>query len=159
MVKRRKKKSLKPGSVYAIQLSDRSYAFGVQCVGNEVLFFDFKSQESSLPNNLLSLPAAFRLLVAKDDLQGECWPEVGKVETNEEILEPGRYIHKPVGSPTYFVYCDGNSSPVKQEQIYGLEVFTVWFASHVKSRLESSFKGEKSKYDLAIRKQLGIPVE
>ena len=156
MARKKKTSHFKVGNVYAIKLQDDTFAFGIQCVSNEVAFFDYRSKESSVPDDILLKPRAFRLLVAVDELEAETWPIVGEIKPGEEFFKHGSYLHKPIGVPNCFVYCNGDSSQATEDQVKTLEVLSVWFVSHVQERLESFFKGEKSKYDLAIRKQLGI---
>lgn len=161
MVKSRKGKlALEPGSVYAVKLNDGAFAFGVLCSGNEVTFLGFKSESSAVPATLLGEAIAFRIPVAKDVLEDGGWPIVGNVELPESYRKPGRYLHKPIGFTQCFVYSDGKSVPAKAEdELFGLEVLSTWFAFHVEERLESFFIGKKSKFDVAIRKQLGLPVD
>jgi len=156
MARKKAKYKVEPGNVYAIQMDDGQYSYGVSCVSNEVVFFDLRSKSATLPESIFEHPVAFRVAVAKDELESGSWPVVGKIEISDEYLRPGSYVHKPIGSSQYFIYCDGNSTPAHEDEVRGLETLTVWFTSHIQERLESFFKGKKSKFDIAIRKQLGI---
>jgi len=154
---KKEKCKLEIGNVYAVPLNDGRYAFGVLCHGNEVNFFDYTSIEMEIPSTLLDMGSAFRVPVAKDELENCCWEIIGRVDLPGQYSTPGKYLHKPVGSSQYYLYSAGKSLPVLESEVRGLEVLSVWFSSHIVERLQCFFKGEKSKYDVAIGKQLGIP--
>lgn len=146
------------GKVYAIPLSDKGFTFCVRCVGQEFTFFDYLSNSATIPDLLLSLPVAFHIFVGKGEPKHGKWLELGKVELDGEFLQPGKFLHKPVGSDEYFIYQGGKSNPASLSEVKDLELFSVWFSEHVRKRLEEYYDGKKSSAVFAIKKHLGVPV-
>ncbi|MDR7123089.1 hypothetical protein [Rheinheimera soli] len=144
------------GMVFAIPLDNQSFSFCVACVGNEFAFFDYQSNDASLPNGLIEKPIIFRILVAKGEHKVGGWHYVGQIDLPAHFKAASRFLHKPVGSENYFIYYDGVSMPAEDNDVQGLELLTIWFAEDVVERLKEYFKGESSSSVFAIKKQLNI---
>ncbi|KZN69898.1 Imm26 family immunity protein [Pseudoalteromonas luteoviolacea] len=156
MGKLKRIKKLNSGDVFAIPLSN-GFAFCVVCVGNEIAFFDHKVDASEMPNSLVELPIAFRVLVGNGEAQAGKWIFLDNIKLSDEMLSKSNFLHKPVGSQDYFIYCDGKSVMASEEEVKGLELFTVWFAEDILRRLEELFDGKECSTTAAIKMQLNIP--
>ncbi|WP_110429847.1 hypothetical protein [Glaciecola sp. KUL10] len=156
MAKRKRTPQFNSGNVYAIPLND-GFAFCVACVGNEFTFFDHIAGDSSMPDSLLELPVAFRVLVGKGEPQEGEWILLGNIKLSENMLFKSNFLHRPVGATDYFIYFDGKSTLALEDEVKGLELFTVWYSEDIVRRLEEHFSGESCSTTTAIKKQLNIP--
>lgn len=137
----------KPGSVYAIRLSDGDYAFGQVCAGGDFAFFDWKAATPPPEiETVVEHAVAFRIPVAVDAPAAGHWELIGSAVLHGALSLPGRYKHRPVGSPQVFLYTEGRSVPSSEDEVKGFEVLATWFSNHVEQRLEDHFAGRPNKY-------------
>ncbi len=153
---RRSEKTFEEGDVFAIPLKPSGYPFGLVCTGKDFAFFNFRSDSASPPKELQNLPLAFRVPVAKDAPKTGGWTVIDSVGLQGDYAQPGRYLHKPVGSAQCYIYSNGKEAAASLEECDRLEVLSTWFSFHVQERLEDYFAGRENRYVLAIKRQLEL---
>ncbi|WP_137940504.1 hypothetical protein [Chitinivorax sp. B] len=158
MEKRKRTKKFKEGEVYAIPLNENEdeFAFGLVCRGRDFAFFAHKSINSSIPEGLLELPFAFRVIVAEDTPKSGNWLCLGSVELTGRYAANASYIRKPIGSDQCYIYTAGEERPADIAECKGLEILGVWFSMHVRQRLLDYFAGRENDFVLAVHRQLGL---
>lgn len=145
------------GDVYAIELEEGLYAFSVVCKGGDFAFFDYKSNSPVLPEDILEIRIAFRVPIVEGEPKSAGWGVVGNVKLSGQFLCYEKYLQKPIGSKSFYVYQNGESAQANEGEEQELEVLSAWYAFHIEDRLRDYFSGSDNKYVKAIKKQLGIP--
>lgn len=153
---KKKTKAFEVGDLYAIPLKSGGYAYGLVCVGRDFAFFNQRVNEPVMPARAQDIQLAFRVPVAKDAPATGGWLHIGQEVPEGEFAEPGKYLHKPVGSTECYIYSAGQEAPADIDTCRHLEVLSTWFSFHVEERLEDSLAGRENKYVAAIKRQLGI---
>ena len=151
-----RKQLLKVGDVFAIKLEDNLFGFAVVCEGGDFAFIDFHSNKAKVPDDFLSNKVAFRIFVAAGEPESSKWNKIGTLQLEREMLQPAKYLHKPIGSDRVYTFCNGESSPAEMSEVKDLEVLSSWAALHAEKRLKDFFMGEENEYVIAIKKQLKI---
>lgn len=157
MTKKKRKSKLNIGDVYSIPLSN-GFAFCVACEGNEFVFFDYLSEQPLLPEHLLSIPVAFKIMVGKGEPDAGEWIPLGNLQVDQVMRSKSKFLHKPVGSDNLYIYFNGESLPATEDEVKNLELFTIWLSDFIVKRLEEHFAGKPCSTTSAIKKQLDITI-
>lgn len=133
------------GSVYALPLTDGTFAFGQVCEGGDYAFFDFKSRTIPEASSVVEYPVAFRIHVAVDARLVGKWKCIGVAPLRGALALYGRYRQQPVGSDKVYVYIHGKTTPATEDEVLDLETAAAWFSNHVTERLEDHFASRANK--------------
>jgi len=141
----------KAGDVFEVPLSNGRHGFAQWLADGTARFFK-KATKAHLPvEDVLALPVAFRVIVARPTPGQYGWRKIGKGTVPANCLEPQRYAKKDVISGALTSYYKGVERPAKAAELRSLETLAVWGHPHIVERLEAVVEGRKSKFHEQIR--------
>lgn len=141
----------KPGDVFEVPLSGDRHGYAQWLPDGTARFFKKATTRELTVKQVLALPLAFRVIVARPVPGRYGWRKIGRAPIPPQCTEPQRYAKKDIISGALTSYYKGVERPAKAQELRGLETFAVWSQPHIVERLEAVIAGRKSKFHAQIQ--------
>ncbi|MGC8639396.1 MAG: Imm26 family immunity protein [Isosphaeraceae bacterium] len=125
------------GDVVAIPLGDGKFGYGRVLREPLIAFYNFRSDEIALLDDILRAPVAFVLWVMNYAVPRGVWPVLGNAPLTPDLLDEPLFFKKDAISAALTIYRDstGQEVPATREECEKLECAAVRDPCHVVDRL------------------------
>jgi hypothetical protein len=141
----------RPGDLLMLPLSKQGRHAYCQWLPDGTARFFLASCTTELKaEEIIALPAAFRVVVFNDTPNRYKWAKAGKAEIPAPYMRPQSYAKKDAITGKLSIYTEGNEIPATPEEVKGLETMAVWAHPHIVERLEAQLEGKESMFFRSI---------
>jgi len=146
MVNQKRRRRIKEGDVFGIELDDSLYGYGV--VLNSILmgFYELKTKnlEQDL-NRIVSQKFLFKVCVMKYAFKSKKWNFIDNYAVSDELKEQVYFFKQDPFDKSISVYFEKDKDcfefPATYEEVKDFERAAVWDPEHVEDRLRDYFNG------------------